>query len=143
MPTTDSENLGQVAGRAEGEVLIWIGRVLSGLAILFLLFDAIGKIAMPAPVMEAFLRVGIATRLAPTVAALLLLGILLYAIPWTSILGAVVLTGYLGGAVAIHLRAGSTFFEIVFPVIFASIVWAGIFLRDSRLRELIPIRFNL
>jgi DoxX-like family len=144
MPSsTDSERFNRITGQREkGRAAVWSGRVLSALAILFLLFDAFGKIAMPAPVMEAFLRLGIATRLSSAIAALLILSTLLYAIPWTSILGAVLITGYLGGAVAIHLRAGSTLFETVFPILFGAIVWAGLLLRDRRLRMLFPFRLN-
>ncbi len=136
----ESERGRRNAGREESRVMVWTGRVLSGLCILFLLFDAVGKLVMPAPVMEAFLRLGIATRLSSTIAALLILSTLLYAIPWTSVLGAVMITGYLGGAVAIHLRAGSTLFEMVFPALFGMIVWAGILLRERRLQVLLPFR---
>ncbi len=138
----DAEETSQIVGPAESRVLIWAGRILSGVAILFLLFDAMGKVMMPPPVMDAFLRLGIATRLGSTMAALLILSTLLYAIPWTAVLGAVLITGYLGGAVAIHLRAGSTPFETVFPVLFGMIVWAGIVLRDRRLHVLLPFRLN-
>ena len=136
----ESESGRRLAGREESRVMVWTGRVVSGLVILFLLFDAVGKVMMPAPVMEAFLRLGIATRLSSTIAALLILSTLLYAIPWTSVLGAVMITGYLGGAVAIHLRAGSTLFEMVFPALLGMIVWAGILLRDRRLQVLLPLR---
>lgn len=139
----ESENVRSLAGQRErGRAILWIGRALSALAILFLLFDALGKITMPPPVMEAFLRLGIATRLSSTIAALLILSTLLYAIPWTSVLGAVMLTGYLGGAVAIHLRAGSTSFETIFPVLLGSIIWVGLLLRDRRLRGVFPFRVN-
>jgi hypothetical protein len=125
-----------------GRGWIWAGRVVSTLVILFLLFDAIGKIAMPAPVMEAFVRLGISPRLSPTIALLLLVSTLLYAIPWTAVIGAVLLTGYLGGALAIHLRSGSSLFETISPVLLGVLMWGGIFLRESRLRELFPIRFK-
>ena len=125
-----------------GRGWIWAGRVVSAVVILFLLFDAIGKITTPAPVMDAFIRLGISPRLSPTIAMLLLVSTILYAIPWTAVIGAVFLTGYLGGAVAIHMRSGSSLFETVFPVILGVLVWAGILLRESRLRELFPVRFN-
>ena len=121
---------------------IWVGRVLSALVILFLLFDAIGKIAMPAPVMDAFIRLGISPRLSSTIAILLLTSTVLYAIPWTAVIGAVLLTGYLGGAIAIHLRSGSSLFETVFPALLGAVIWAGLLLRENRLRELFPIRLN-
>jgi DoxX-like protein len=119
---------------------IWTGRALSALATLFLLFDAIGKVTMPPPVMAAFVRLGFPTRLSSTIAILLFACTILYAIPKTSVFGAVLLTGYLGGAVAIQMRSGSPLFETVFPVIFGAVVWAGILLRESRLGELIPVR---
>jgi hypothetical protein len=68
---------------------------------------------------------------------------LLYIIPRTSVLGAILLTGYLGGAVASHLRVGSGAFPIVFPIIFGALVWGGLFLRDGRLRALIPMRTHV
>jgi hypothetical protein len=64
----------------------------------------------------------------------------LYVIPQTSVLGAILLTGYLGGAVATHVRVGAGAFPIVFPIIFGVLVWGGMLLRDGRLRELIPLR---
>ena len=94
---------------------LWAGRILSTLAVLFLLFDAAGKLMMRSFMVDAF------TKLCFPV-------------------GAVMLTGYLGGAVAIHMRAGSTHFETIFPVIFGFVIWAGIYLRDSRLRAIFPLR---
>ena len=77
--------------------------------------------------------------LSVTIGVLLTLSTILYAIPRTAVLGAALLTGYLGGAVAIQMRAGSPLFETVFPVIFGIVVWAGIYLRDCRLRRVFPI----
>ena len=119
---------------------MWTGRVLSALSVLFLLFDAAGKFMMPAQVVQACERLGFPVHLSPTLGVLLTASILLYAIPQTAVLGAVLLTGYLGGAVAIHMRAGSTLFEMVFPAIFGILIWAGIYLRDARLRKVFPIR---
>ena len=119
---------------------LWTGRVLSALSILFLLFDAAGKFMMPIQVVQACERLGFPVHLSPTLGVLLTAGTLLYAIPRTAVLGAVLLTGYLGGAVAIQMRAGSPLFETVFPVIFGILIWAGMYLRDARLRKLIPVR---
>jgi len=105
-----------------------------------MLFDAVGKFMMPAPVVEACARLGISINLSPTLGILLMVSTIVYAIPRTAVLGAVLLTGYLGGAVAIQLRAGSPLFETVFPVIFGIVIWAGIYLCDSRLRRVFPIR---
>jgi len=119
---------------------LWTGRVLTILAVLFLLFDAVGKLIMPTPVVQAFVRLGFPTSLGVGIGVLLLLCTLLYAIPRTAVLGAVLLTGFLGGAVAIQLRAGSLLFETDFPVLFGLLAWAGIYLRDTRLRKLLPLR---
>ncbi|HEY3627753.1 MAG TPA: DoxX family protein [Terracidiphilus sp.] len=140
-------NTQTVAGNASGRAArptarwpLWTGRVLTALSVLFLLFDAAGKFMMPAPVTQACVRLGIPLNLSPTVGVLLTLSTILYAIPRTAVLGAVLLTGYLGGAVSIQMRAGSSTFETVFPVIFGVLVWAGIYLRDCRLRQVFPIR---
>ena len=119
---------------------LWTGRVLTTLAVLFLLFDAAGKFMMPVPVVQACQRLGFPVSLSPTLGVLLTIGTLLYEIPQTAVLGAVLLTGYLGGAVAIHMRAGSSLFEMVFPVIFGIFIWGGIYLREARLRRVFPIR---
>jgi len=120
--------------------MLWTGRVLTTLVILFLLFDAFGKFVKPAPVVDAFTRLGIPIALSASIGTLLLVCTILYAIPRTSVLGATLLTGYFGGAVAIHMRAGSTPFEIVFPVIFGILAWAGIYVRDCGLRKVFPLR---
>jgi hypothetical protein len=110
------------------------------LAILFLLFDAIGKLMRVAPVVEASARLGYSASLAAGIGVLLLVCTAIYAIPRTSILGAVLLTAYLGGAVAANVRVNDPLFETLFPAIFGVLMWAGIFLRDDRLRKLIPLR---
>jgi hypothetical protein len=140
--STESSVRPQVAERGRGWA-VWVGRALSGLAVVFLLFDGYGKLAMPRYVMDSFLKLGINPRLSTTVGMLLIVSTVLYAIPRTALLGAVLLTGYLGGAVAIHLRAGSTPFEQFFPVVFAVLlVWGGLSLRERRLRALLPIRLS-
>jgi hypothetical protein len=119
---------------------LWAGRIISALAILFLLFDATGKLMRIAPVLEACARLGIPASLIVGIGSLLLACVVVYAVPRTSTLGAILLTGYLGGAVAINLRVGDPPFETLFPVIFGMLTWAGIFLRDDRLSALIPLR---
>ncbi len=137
--TAMDEPAGNAAGsNSKGQ--LWTGRVLSALAILFLLFDSFGKFTMPVQVVQACVRLGFPVSLSPTLGILLTLSAILYAIPRTAVMGAVLLTGYLGGAVAIQLRAGSPLFETVFPAIFGIVVWAGIFLRDSTLRQVFPLR---
>ena len=119
---------------------LWTGRVFSALSVLFLLFDAAGKFMMPVQVVQACQRLGLPVNLSPTLGVLLTLSTLLYAIPRTAVLGAVLLTGYLGGAIAIQMRAGSPLFETVFPVLFGIVVWAGIYLRDCQVRRVFPVR---
>jgi len=117
-----------------------MGYVLTALTVLFLLFDAAGKLVMPPQVAQAFVRLGVPAQLSMDIGILLLVCTALYAIPRTGVLGAILLTGYLGGAVAIQMRAGGPVFETLFPVIFAVIAWAGILLREDRLREVFPVR---
>ncbi len=119
---------------------LWTGRVLSVLVILFFLFDATGHLVKPRPVVEAFAQMGFPLGLAVTLGIIELICIVLYAIPRTAIFGAILLTGYLGGALASQLRIGSPLFEMVFPVIVGVLAWAGIFLRDRRIRQFIPVR---
>ena len=91
--------------------------------------------------MQAFIRVGFPEKLSLTIGIVLLVCVLLYVIPRTSVLGAILLTGYLGGAVVTNLRAGSPLFsETLFPVYFGVLAWGGLFFRDARLRALIPLR---
>lgn len=125
------------SGTSQG--YLWTGRVLTVLSILFLLFDAVGKFAKPLPVVDAFARLGIPISLSTSVGTLLLVSTILYAIPRTSVLGAVLLTGYLGGAVAIQMRAGSSTFETVFPVLLGALIWGGVHLRCCGLRKVFPL----
>jgi hypothetical protein len=89
---------------------------------------------------EAFVRLGYPVALGFRIGILELVCTVLYAIPRTSILGAILLTGYLGGATAANVRVSDPFFETLFPVIFGMVIWAGIFLRDHVLRTLVPLR---
>ncbi len=126
---------------AESRKLVWTGRVLAGLVTAFLLFDAIIHLMRPAPVVEAFAKLHLPLSLAVELGVIELLCIALYVIPQTSILGAVLLTGYLGGAVAIQMTTSNSLFgEILFPVYVGIVLWAGIYLRDGKLRALIPWR---
>ncbi len=116
------------------------GRVLSTLAVLFLLFDAVGKLMRPVQVIEG------TTELGWPVSVILPLGIIqavlvvLYVVPRTSVFAAILWTGYLGGAVATHVRIGNPLFShILFPTYVAALLWLGLWLRDRRLRALLPI----
>jgi len=123
--------------RSGSKRAIWAGRIISGVVVLFLVLDAILHLAKPAPVVEAFQRLGIPQSLSVGLGVLELVCLALYLIPRTAPIGAVLLTGYLGGAIAIHMRAGSSWFEtVVFPAIVAAMIWGGLILRDRRAREL-------
>jgi uncharacterized membrane protein (UPF0182 family) len=120
--------------------MLWTGRFLSTLSILFLLMDGIMKLVKPAIVVETTRQLGYPESTIVAIGIALLASTVLYIIPRTTILGAILLTGYLGGAVATHVRVGAGVFPIVFPVIIGVFVWGGIYLRDERLRALIPLR---
>ncbi|HEY1963886.1 MAG TPA: DoxX family protein [Acidobacteriaceae bacterium] len=120
---------------------LWTGRVLSILTILFLLFDGIMKLVRPVPVTQAMTQLGFPQHLSIPIGVILLLCTALYAIRSTSVLGAVLLTGYLGGAVVSQLRIGASLFgSTLFPIYFAVLMWAGIYLQEPRLRAFIPVR---
>jgi hypothetical protein len=120
---------------------LWTGRIMSGLVTAFLLFDAGIHLLKPAPVVEAFAKLQLPLYLAVVLGIIELVCILLYVLPQTSILGAILLTAYLGGAIATQLPVSNSLFgEILFPVYVGVIVWGGIYLRDARLRGLFPWR---
>jgi len=117
--------------------MLWAGRILSVLAVLFMLMDGIMKLVKPAAVLEANARLGYPESTLTGIGLLLIACTVIYVIPRTSIIGAVLLTGYLGGAVASNVRAGSSWFETLFPVLFGALVWGGLGLRDARLQNLL------
>jgi hypothetical protein len=119
---------------------LWTGRVLSGLAALFMFFDGAMKLVKPGFVVQATVQLGYSESVIVPLGLVLLACSVLYAIPQTAVLGAILLTGYLGGAVASHVRHDDGPFAIVFPVIFGVLLWGGIYLRDLRLRALVPWR---
>ena len=128
----------QVAPSKKG---VWAGRILSGLVALFLIPDGIIKFIKPAPVIETSAHLGLPLSLASTLGILVLICTAIYLFPRTSVLGAILLTGYLGGAVATHLRVGDPLFShILFPTYLGVLLWLGLYLRDDRLRVLIPLR---
>ncbi len=120
---------------------LWTGRFLSGLAVVFLLFDGITKVAQVDAVVKASAQAGYTADVISTVGIILLACTALYIIPPTSIFGALLLTAYLGGAVATNLRVGMPLFtNILFPVYFALVVWGGLYLRNPNIRILIPFQ---
>ncbi len=117
---------------------LWAGRILSGIAVAFLLFDASGKLMKVAPVVEGAVRLGFAESTVVPIGVLLLAGVALHVIPGTSVLGAIYLAAYLGGAVATHVRVGSPVLtHVLFPVYVAVFVWGGLVLCTPRLLALL------
>jgi len=122
---------------------LWSGRIISGFVALFLLVDAGFKLIrpLPAPAVEAFGKLGYPVAFAGGIGILLLACVAVYLIPRTSVLGAILLTGYLGGAVASHVRVGDPWFShALFPVYVGLLIWGGIYFREPRLRAVIPLR---
>jgi hypothetical protein len=115
----------------------WAGRILSGLAVLFLLWDGVIKLMALTPVAEAFVRLGYSVSLAVGIGILELTCLAVYVIPRTALLGAVLLTGFLGGAVATHVRVEDPLLtHTFFPIYVGALVWGGLVLRDQRVRAL-------
>jgi hypothetical protein len=119
---------------------VWTGRVISTLMTAFLLLDGVMKLFKPDVVMKATVELGIPEETIVPIGVVLVASTLLYAIPSTAVLGAILLTGYLGGAIMTHVRMGGPAFSIVFAALFGVLVWLGLYLRDPKLRTLIPIR---
>ena len=120
---------------------LWAGRIISALPVLFLLFDSVIHIIRIGPVDQGFAELGYAVTLARPLGIIELICVILYVIPRTSVLGAALLTGYLGGAVATNVRVGAPLFShVLFPVYVGVLLWGGLYLRDSRLRAIFPVR---
>ncbi|PWT90394.1 MAG: DoxX family protein [Blastocatellia bacterium] len=118
------------------------GWILTVLPSLFLLMDGVMKLFKPEFVVSATVRLGYAENTIVPIGMLLIVCTLIYLLPSTSVLGAILLTGYLGGAVATHVRAGEGAFPILFPVAFGILIWGGLYLRDLRFKTLIPVRIS-
>lgn len=125
----------QVSGAA-----LWAGRIITGAVALLLLLDSVMKFFKPAVVVETTRQLGYPEHLIIPIAIALLVSVILYVIPATAVLGAILLTAYLGGAVATHVRVDSGVFPVTFAVVFGVLVWAGLFLREPRLHSLIPVK---
>ena len=135
-PHTESVQVSKQATK-----MTWTGRAMSALVIVFLLFDGAIKMVPMDIVITTGEQLGIPAELARVLGTLTLLSTILYLIPQTSMLGAILLTGYLGGAIATHLRVGSPLLtHTLFGVYLGLLVWGGLYLREPRLRELIPFR---
>lgn len=130
----------QIPSQTPSKGAILAGRILSSLIVAFLGLDGLMKLVKPAPVVEATLKLGFPESSIAVMGILLLIGTVLYAFRKTAILGAIILTGYLGGAVATNLRADISLFNDVFPVIFGVLAWFALWIRDPQLKALIPLR---
>jgi DoxX-like family len=129
---------GAQAVPAKGRV--WTGRVITALVVLFLVFDGVTKVMRVKAVLDASAQLGYPVSAIVGIGITLLVCTAFYVIPQTSVLGAILLTAYLGGAVAIQVRVGNPMFDTLFPIIFGGLAWVGIFLREGRLGALIPLR---
>jgi hypothetical protein len=138
---TDENRRGGVFTQTTSQARLWTGRILSGIATLFLLFDGLFKLLKPAVVVTGTLQLGYPESTIVPIGLLVLTGVALYTIPRTAILGAIFLTGFLGGAVATHVRVGDPLFShVLFPTYVAAFLWAGLALRNPRLRSVLVDR---
>ncbi len=120
---------------------LWAGRVVSAIPVLMLIFaSATPKFLKPADVLEQFARLGYSENVILGIGILELACTIVYIIPRVSVLGAILLTGYLGGAVATHVRVGDPLFNVITPAVLGALIWGGLYLRDVRLRALLPLR---
>src|SRR4030095_4118326 len=138
-PVLDGATQSAVPPRAS-KGMFWTGWIMSALPALFLLLDGVMKLFKPEFVVKATVQLGYPENVIVVLGLVLSICTVLYLIPRTAVLGAILLTGYLGGAVATHVRVSAGWFEILFPVAFGVLLWGGLFLRDARLRSLIPLR---
>ena len=129
-----------VSSSAGSTKRLWTGRVLSGFGAAFMLFDGIIHILKITPVVDAFAQLGYPLNTSVVLGVIEVACVVLYLLPRTAALGAVLLTGYLGGAVASQLRVQAVPFNVTFPFIVATLIWGGLYLRDQRVRALIGAR---
>lgn len=134
--TTDARNLQTtIPTGIPSRAAIWAGRIASGIAILFLAFDTIGKLMRVDQVIEGTTQLGYPVSVIPVLGVIEVICLIAYLIPRTSVLGAILWTGYLGGAIATHVRLENPLFtHILFPV-YVAILWGGLFFRDQRVRR--------
>jgi hypothetical protein len=118
---------------------LWTGRVLSGLGVLFLSFDAVVKLLRLPQAIEGTTRLGYPASVIFGLGVVQVACLAFYLVPRTAVLGAVLWTGYLGGAIATHVRVGDPLFShVLFPVYVAALLWGGLWLRDARVRSILP-----
>jgi hypothetical protein len=128
------------AGHVRSKATLWAGRAITTIVALFLGFDGATKIIRDPHVLSAMADLAFPERAIVGIGAVILVCTLLFVIPRTSMLGAILLTAHLGGGVAVQVRAGHPVFQCVFPIIFGVLMWVGMYLRDPRLRALLPLR---
>jgi len=121
----------------QSKAALWTGRIISALIVLFMLVDGGAKVIKLKPYVEGTVRAGFLESLVVPLGIVGLVCTIIYAIPQTSVLGAILMTAYFGGATATHVRMGEPFY---FPVVFGILVWVALYLREDRLRALIPLR---
>jgi len=120
---------------------LWTGRVLSALAAIFILFDGVIHVLKITPVVEAFAQLGYPLGTSVTLGVIEVICVVLYLVPRTSVLGALLLTGYLGGAIATQVRVGAPLLSTtLFPIYVALLLWGGLYLRDDRVASVLPLR---
>jgi hypothetical protein len=119
---------------------LWAGIIISALPALFLLFDGVMKLVKSPIVVETTVQFGYPESVILGLGIVLTVCTVIYVIPRTAVLGALLLTGYLGGAVATNLRVGDPLFNVIMPVVLGALIWGGLYLRDVRLRALLPLR---
>jgi DoxX-like family len=128
---------------SEPKWMRWTGWGMSGLMIAFLLFDSVSKLALERHVVEAAMKIGYPVEALQPLGVICLVCTILYAVPRTAVLGAILLTGYLGGAIASKVRIEDPLFgSVLFGLYFGLLVWGGLYLRDGQLRGVIPLRRN-
>lgn len=120
--------------------MFWAGHITSGLAVAFLIFDSVIKVVNTSQAVEATTQLGYPAGVVVGLGLLELVCLVIYVVPRTAVLGAILLAGYLGGAIATQVHAESPLFNLVFPAIIGAMLWGGLFLREPRLRALLPFR---
>jgi hypothetical protein len=141
IPATSSDARATGAPRSGGKARLWTGRIASGIAVAFLAFDTVIKLVQLAPAVEGTKQLGYPAGVVLPIGLMELACLVIYMIPRTAIIGAVLWTGYLGGAIATHVRMDSPLAtHVLFPIYVAVLLWGGLYLRDRRVRALLGPR---
>lgn len=125
---------------ATSNISLWIGRILTTLVVLFMTFDTVIKVLNMGPAVAATTQLGYAASAVVGIGVVELVCLALYLYPRTAVLGAILFTGYLGGAITTQILAGAVPFNVIFPIIIGALLWSGLYLRDSQVRRFIPFR---